>query len=255
MRPTRHRRTNTGGGYRLSKPMRESLLRTPSVLPVQGRGFPRTDRVSRDPPGGPDSERRQAPSIRGHAAGVEATGAASNGRPGAGSRVLRPRGTHGCWSADRLGARVRRCAEGPDVHSVRAWLRSVNIALRREPTCTRDPAAKHSPGAPSVPRHRRGCDPDEPRGPLRRIEDRHDEEAAAKLRVRARHPRRELPPEAGFSLRPLSGPAAARWRGAPSVRARHDPRKVTAVHKRRPVLHRRSSPSKPAARWQAAMRT
>ena len=65
------------------------------------------------------------------------------------------------------------------------------------------------------------------------IEYRHDEDAAAELRRLVRDTRGiELSPQAGISLKPLSGPASARvaQRAFEYARA-HGRRKVTAVHK------------------------
>jgi isocitrate dehydrogenase (NAD+) len=71
------------------------------------------------------------------------------------------------------------------------------------------------------------------------IEYRHDEEAAAELRRLVRDTRGvELSPQAGISLKPLSGPASARVaRSAFEYAREHGRRKVTAVHKATVMRH------------------
>ncbi len=71
------------------------------------------------------------------------------------------------------------------------------------------------------------------------IEFRHDEEAAAELRRLVRDTRGvELSPQAGISLKPLSGPAAARVaRRAFEYARANGRRKVTAVHKATVMRH------------------
>lgn len=214
-------------------------LGTPSLRPVQGRGFPRT---------GPYlvPVTHQVTLIPGDGIGPEVCEAAR--------RALEATGVAFEWDVQELGAesyaragpplleraiasvRERGAAlKGPTSTPAGKGFRSVNIALRNELDLYAGiRPAKHYAGIRTpFP----GTDVVVIRMNLEDlyagIEYRHDEEAAAQLR-RLVHDTHgvELSPQAGISLKPLSGPAAARVaRRAFDYARKNARRKVTAVHK------------------------